>query len=336
MELGKINTVKIARITPHGAYITDADPIDSPATEATDLAANIAVGSNSEGVGTTSAITAKSSISEATGTTKVEKEERTRGHISGEVLLPKGETTARLNKGDITECFIYLDSEDRPVATMKRPLLTLGETAVLTCVEVTQLGTFLDWGLKKDLFLPYREQTKRPKQGSRVLVALYIDKSGRLCATMKLYKYLRNDSPYKTGDRVLGRIYETGRDEGAHVAVDGIFRALIPKKDLVTEVNIGDEIRLRVARVLPDGKLVLAMRDPSHVQIFADCELITGRLAAAPGNFLPVNDKTDTDVIRRTFGMSKNSFKRAVGHLMKEGKVTQTDTGIRLSDQAEG
>lgn len=299
MELGKINTVKIARITPHGAYVTDAESENTPEAP-------------------------------ATATPETKEEESTRGNISGEVLLPKGETTARLNKGDITECFIYLDSEDRPVATMKRPLLTLGETAVLTCLEVTQLGTFLDWGLKKDLFLPYREQTKRPKQGSRVLVALYIDKSGRLCATMKLYKYLRNDSPYKTGDRVLGRVYETGRDEGAHVAVDGVFRALIPKKDLVTEVNIGDEIRLRVARVLPDGKLVLAMRDPSHVQIFADCELIIGRLTAAPGNFLPVHDKTDTDVIRRTFGMSKNSFKRAVGHLMKEGKVTQDDSGIKL------
>ncbi len=284
MELGKINIVKIARMTPHGAYVIDDEP--SPNTR-----------------------------------------------ITGEVLLPKGEMTARLDKGDITECFIYLDSEDRPVATMKRPLITLGETAILTCQEVTQLGTFLDWGLKKDLFLPYREQTRRPGKGSKVLVALYIDKSGRLCATMKLYKYLKNDSPYKTGDRVLGRVYETGRDEGAHVAVDNTYRALIPKKDLVADVNIGDEIRLRVARVLPDGKLVLAMRDPSHVQIYADCELILGRLGSAPGGFLPVHDKTDTDVIRRTFGMSKNSFKRAVGHLMKEGKITQDPSGIKLTGQ---
>ena len=294
MELGKINIIKVARMTPHGAYITDTDDAES---------------ANTNGIS---------------------EPGHARGTISGEVLLPKGEMTARLDKGDITECFIYLDSEDRPVATMKRPLITLGETAILTCLEVTELGTFLDWGLKKDLFLPYREQTKRPGKGSKVLVALYIDKSGRLCATMKLYKYLRNDSPYKTGDRVLGRIYETGRDEGAHVAVDGVYRALIPKKDLVTDVNIGDEIRLRVARVLPDGKLVLAMRDPSHIQIYADCELILGRLEAAPGGFLPVHDKTDTDVIRRVFGMSKNSFKRAVGHLMKEGKITQDQSGIKL------
>jgi len=308
MELGKINIVKIARMTPHGAYITDPDDARGDSRRTVDADAH----ENSR------------------RTVDADARENSRGVIDGEVLLPKGEMTARLDKGDITQCFIYLDSEDRPVATMKRPLLVLGETAVLSCVEVTQLGTFLDWGLKKDLFLPYREQTKRPKQGSKVLVALYIDKSGRLCATMKLYKYLRNDSPYKTGDRVLGRVYETGRDEGAHVAVDGIYRALIPQKDLVTDVNIGDEIRLRVARVLPDGKLVLAMRDPSHVQIFADCELILGRLENAPGGFLPVHDKTDTDVIRRTFGMSKNSFKKAVGHLMKEGKITQDDSGIKL------
>ena len=288
MELGKINTVTIARMTPHGAYITGCSDNDTD-----------------PGV-------------------------RHAGDIDGEILLPKGEMTARLQKGDITECFIYLDSEDRPVATMKRPLITLGQTAVLTCLEVTKIGTFLDWGLKKDLFLPYKEQTRRPNKGSRVLVALYIDKSGRLCATMKLYKYLKNDSPYKTGDMVLGRVYETGREEGAHVAVDSMYRALIPKKDLVSEVNVGDEIRLRVARVLADGKLVLAMRDPSHVQIFADCELILSRLEKAPGSFLPVGDKTDTDVIRRTFGMSKNSFKRAVGHLMKEGKITQTSSGIQL------
>ncbi len=332
MELGKINIVKIARMTPHGAYITDTDDVKERSLaaavgDAKERSLAAAEGdANERSLAAADGAVKERSHEAADGAVK----ERSRGTIDGEVLLPKGEMTARLDKGDITECFIYLDSEDRPVATMKRPLLSLGETAVLTCLEVTQLGTFLDWGLKKDLFLPYREQTKRPKQGSKVLVALYIDKSGRLCATMKLYRYLRNDSPYKTGDRVLGRIYETGRDEGAHVAVDGVFRGLIPKKDLVTEVNIGDEIRLRVARVLPDGKLVLAMRDPSHVQIFADCELIVGRLKNAPGGFLPVHDKTDTEVIRRTFGMSKNSFKKAVGHLMKEGKITQDSTGIKL------
>lgn len=318
MELGKMNIVKIARMTPHGAYVIDSEAVSPP--EPVESA-------RTHGPNDTEC----TSVHNASQLHK--KSERPRGTIDEEVLLPNGEMTARLSKGDITECFIYLDSEDRPIATMKRPLLTLGETAVLTCLEVTEFGTFLDWGLKKDLFLPYREQTRRPKQGSKVLVALYIDKSCRLCATMKLYKYLRNDSPYKTGDRVLGRVYETGRDEGAHVAVDGVFRALIPKKDLVTEVNIGDEIRLRVARVLPDGKLVLAMRDPSHIQIYADCELIVGRLKSAPGNYLPIHDKTDTDVIRRTFGMSKNSFKRAVGHLMKEGKISQDPTGIKLSDQ---
>ncbi len=327
MELGKINIVKIARMTPHGAYITDTDDAVSEVALRSGSSSDSSVPSDTPDIINGAGIPSKP---EGSPFGRKKTTDRTRGTITDEVLLPKGEMTARLDKGDITECFIYLDSEDRPVATMKRPLITLGETAVLTCLEVTQLGTFLDMGLKKDLFLPYREQTKRPGKGSKVLVALYIDKSGRLCATMKLYKYLRNDSPYKTGDRVLGRVYETGRDEGAHVAVDGVFRALIPKKDLVTEVNIGDEIRLRVARVLPDGKLVLAMRDPSHVQIFADCELIVGRLEHAPGGFLPVHDKTDTDVIRRTFGMSKNSFKRAVGHLMKEGKVTQDQDGIRL------
>ncbi|MCR5431871.1 MAG: RNA-binding protein [Lachnospiraceae bacterium] len=325
MELGKINTVKIARMTPHGAYITDADDEHSTLVSDAESEGRSALPVSD---GCRSALPVSDGCRSAL---PVSDGVPTRGTITSEILLPNGEMTAKLSKGDITECFIYLDSEDRPIATMKRPLLTLGETAVLTCLEVTQLGTFLDWGLKKDLFLPYREQTRRPKQGSKVLVALYIDKSGRLCATMKLYKYLRNDSPYKTGDRVLGRIYETGRDEGAHVAVDGVFRALIPKKDLVTDVNIGDEIRLRVARVLPDGKLVLAMRDPSHIQIYADCELILGRLEAAPGHFLPVHDKTDTDVIRRTFGMSKNSFKRAVGHLMKEGKISQDLSGIKLN-----
>jgi len=256
-------------------------------------------------------------------------EENASGKFS-EVLLPKAEMTVPLKAGDITECFIYLDSEDRPVATMRRPLITLHQTAILNCVDVTNLGAFLDWGLKKDLLLPFAEQTKRPRKGSKVLVALYIDKSGRPCATMKIYKYLSNNSPYKTGDRVKGLVYDTSRDEGAHIAVDNAYRGLIPAKDLVSQVNAGEELILRVTRVLPDGKLVLSMRDPAHIQIWADCALICERLTAAKGHFLPVNDQTDPGVIRRTFGMSKNSFKRAVGHLMKEGNIAQNDEGITL------
>lgn len=224
--------------------------------------------------------------------------------------------------------FLYKDSEDRPIATTTMPPLTLGKVAVLPVKEVSKIGAFLSWGLAKDLLLPYKEQTTKLHAGDNVLVALYLDKSARLCATSKVYQYLRTDSEYKVNDTVSGVVYETIDAFGAYVAVDNCFSAMIPKKELFTSLKIGDFVEGRVAEVLPDGKLTLSLRKQIHLQLDEDAAHVYDELVKA-GGFLPYHDKSSPEELKDRFALSKNAFKRAIGHLMKEGKITISGVGIK-------
>ncbi len=246
------------------------------------------------------------------------------------ILLPKRQAEG-LNTGDTIEVFVYKDSEDRPIATTTKPLLTMGSIARLTVKEVTNIGAFLDWGLAKDLFLPFKEQTFRVQKGDSVLVTLYIDKSSRLCATAKVYNALGADSPYHTNDQVSGTVYELIDAFGAYVAVDDCYSALIPKKELFTELKPGETVQARVTKVQPDGRLVLSIREKSYLQMDTDSALIYDALCKA-GGFLPYHDKTSPDLIKSKFGLSKNAFKRAIGHLQKEGRLVIEDDGISRTD----
>ena len=242
------------------------------------------------------------------------------------ILLPKAQAKD-LTTGNTVEVFIYKDSEDRPIATTAKPLLTMGSLARLTVKEVTNIGAFLDWGLAKDLFLPFKEQTFRVQKGDTVLVTLYIDKSSRLCATAKVYNSLEANSPYQREDQVSGTVYEIIDAFGAYVAVDDRYSALIPKKELFTALTPGEKISARVTKVQPDGRLVLSIREKSYLQMDTDSALIYDALIKA-GGFLPYHDKTSPELIKAKFGLSKNAFKRAIGHLQKEGKLLIEDDGI--------
>lgn len=252
--------------------------------------------------------------------------EKDQGDAS-KILLPKNQVPSTLKLGDEIEVFVYKDSEDRIIATAIIPVLTLGKTAILNVKEVTTIGAFLDWGLAKDLLLPFKEQTARVHGGEDVLVALYIDKSDRLCATMKVYEYLECDSPYQKEDRVIGIVYEIIEAFGAFVAVDNRYCALIPLKELYRPLNVGDSIEARVIEVKEDGKLDLSIREKAYVQMDSDAEMIFKKLQAASG-FLPYHDKSDSEIIKDQFSLSKNAFKRAIGRLMKEGRITISETGI--------
>ena len=249
----------------------------------------------------------------------------------GKVLLPAKQVPAGAKVGDEVEVFLYRDSSDRLIATTRTPKLIMGQVALLTVVQIGKVGAFLDWGLEKDLFLPFKQQTRKVKAGDQVLASLYIDKSGRLCATMNVYEQLRTDSPYKKDDMVTGRIYEISKNFGAFVAVDDCFSALIPKKELfgATEPpKIGEQVTARVVKVLEDGKLTLSIREKAYLQIQKDAEKIEKLLDSYEGS-LPFNDKAAPEVITHETGMSKNEFKRAVGHLLKEGKIQITEKSIR-------
>ena len=238
------------------------------------------------------------------------------------VLLPSSQVPPGTKPGDALEVFLYKDSEDRLIATRKEPRLTLHQVGFLTVRETGRIGAFLDWGLDKDLLLPFREQPRdhRVQKGESVLCAVYIDKSGRLAATMNVYPYLRADSPYQAGDEVTGTAYETSDNFGLFVAVDNIYSALIPKRELVRPIHTGETVEARVMRVREDGRLDLSLRGKAWQTIGDDAEAILARMKEN-GGVLPFTDKADPELIRREMGMSKAQFKRAVGHLLKEGSI---------------
>ncbi len=251
------------------------------------------------------------------------------GNSQEKVLLPKKQVPRSLEAGDPVEVFLYKDSADRLIATTNEPKITLGELAVLKIADVGKIGAFLDWGLEKDLLLPFREQTAKVKKGDEVLVALYVDKSERLCATMKVYDKLRQDSPYGKDDQVEGIVYDTSDNFGVFVAVDDCYSALIPKREAFGSLRVGERVRGRVIRVREDGKLDLAVREKAFLQMDADAQMIMERLNDCKGK-LPFTDKADPERIKAEFGLSKNAFKRAVGRLLKEGKIEIREKSIEI------
>lgn len=244
------------------------------------------------------------------------------------VLLPGRQVPKDAKPGDKLKVFLYKDSSDRLISTTARPKLLLGEVAELTVAQTAWMGAFLDWGLEKDLFLPFKEQTKKVKEGDRFPAALYVDKSGRLCATMKVYHYLHTDSPYKKDDQVSGYLYEISRQFGAFVAVDGRYSALIPPREMYGELKVGDTVKARVVKVHEDGKLDLSVREKAWLQIEADAEKVMALIDSFDGA-LPFTDKASPEVIKRELSMSKNEFKRAVGNLLKNGRIEITERAIR-------
>ncbi len=245
------------------------------------------------------------------------------------VLLPAKQVPRDAGPGDKVEVFVYRDSKDRMISTTQEPRLKMGEVQALKVVSVQKIGAFLDWGLEKDLFLPYKEQTVKVRENDEILVRLYLDKSSRLCASMRdLYEMLSTDSPYRIGDMVQGRVYEFSGNFGAFLAVDDRYSALIPRHEDHSFLRIGDCVEARVTGVKPDGKLDLTLREKAYVQMNQDAVRIM-EILEEYGGVLPFNDKASPEIIMRETKMSKNAFKRAAGHLYKERKIEITDKSIR-------
>ena len=244
------------------------------------------------------------------------------------VLLPVKEVPDETEIGDRMEVFLYLDSKDRMIATRREPYAELGGVAVMEVKEVSNIGAFLDWGLEKDLLLPFKEQSRRVAQGEKVLAAVYLDKSRRFCATMNVYEYLETDSPYQKDDRVTGTIYETEGNFGVFVAVDNRYSGLIPKREAAGNYRIGDTIQVRVTAVKPDGKLDLSPNERVEVQMDKDAELVMKVIEEYEG-VLPFGEKVSPEIIKREFGISKAAFKRAVGRLYKQGRIQIMENRIK-------
>jgi len=248
------------------------------------------------------------------------------------VLLPIKQVPAGTKVGDKINVFVYRDSDDKIIATVKKPKITLGEIATLKVVEMSRIGAFLNWGLEKDLFLPFKEQIGDIRLNGEYMVGLYIDKSDRLCATMNLFKVLRTDSPYKVNDIVRGTVFSLKRGLGAMVAVDNKYLGLIHEGEIIKPLHSGQSVEVRVSNIKEDGKLDLSLKDAPRLQIDKDGEKILKVLIRNKGS-LPLNDDSSPEEVNKILGMSKSSFKKAAGRLMKRRLIIMTKNGIgMLSD----
>ncbi len=237
------------------------------------------------------------------------------------ILLPKNELEG-LEKnpevGEELDVFIYRDSEDRLIATLRTTYATIGTLSKLEITDINpKLGAFLDWGLKKDILLPKGQEVGKIEIGKKVLVGLYEDKKGRISATMKTYKFLLPCKSYEKNDMVEGTVYSIDPKIGVFIAVDDRYFGMMPKNEFFKEYNIGDVVTARVIRVREDGKLDLAPRKLAFQQLDDDAKIILEKMKILKSAF-HFNDKSSPEEIYDYFGISKKAFKRAMGNLLKQ------------------
>ena len=244
------------------------------------------------------------------------------------ILLPIKQVPEGAKEGDVLEVFLYRDSQERMIATLRKPFAQSGDLAYLEVSARTKIGAFLDIGLERGLFLPFHEQKYPIQVGKRYLVKVYLDKSQRLCATTDIYEELSDESPYRKNDKVQGVVYRINLPVGVFVAVDNKYFGLVPPDECFTELHEGDLVQARVIRVREDGKLDLSLRELSYLQMDQDAERILREIKKDNG-FLALHDKSSPFEIESRLGLSKAAFKRAVGQLLKEKKIVKAENGLR-------
>ena len=254
------------------------------------------------------------------------------GGDDGEILLPTRYVPDGCKPGDVLNVFIYLDMDERLIATTLHPYVKIGEFACLEVAWVNQYGAFLDWGLMKDLFVPFREQKMKMQKGNSYVVHVHLDDdSYRIVASAKIEKYLSDDMPeYNPGDEVEVLVWQK-TDLGFKVIVDNKFGGMIFKNEIFTDVRTGMKMTAYIKQVRPDGKIDLELQKGGvkKIEDFADTLL---EYIRSNGGSTPLNDKTDADVIYNTFGVSKKTFKKAVGDLYKKRLIVlEGELGIRLA-----
>lgn len=253
------------------------------------------------------------------------------GGESGEILLPKRYVDESMEVGDELDVFIYCDSEDRLVATTEKPLIEVGEFGLLKAVEVNRVGAFMEWGLQKDLLVPFREQSQEIRVGGSYVVYAFLDNATkRIVGSTKLNKYVGNRIPrYSEGDTVdILAVHKT--DLGYKVIVDNLFWGMIYNNDLFDPLSPGDRIPAYVKTVREDGKIDVTLRERGGERVFQLANRIMGYLREAGGG-MTLSDSSSPDEIRAVFQCSKKDFKKALGYLYKKGKILIADGGVTLS-----
>lgn len=247
------------------------------------------------------------------------------------VLLPGNREKFTLEEGEILDVFVYTDSEDRPIATLEKPYAQVGEFAVLDVKDVNRFGAFLDWGLNKDLFLPFKQQLGELQRGDRCVVFILVDdKSNRIVATEKIKSFLDPDtSELHVGQRVQLAAYEVTKDH-VDFLVDYRYTGRLMLTPGMERIYIGDTMPGFIQRFTADGKITLNLSPIGYKGLMkSDSPAAILRKLEEAGGSLPYGDHTDPEVIRQEFGMSKKTFKKLLGTLFREGKIYISDDGIR-------
>ena len=249
-----------------------------------------------------------------------------------EILLPAKYIPDNVGVGDSVEVFVYKDSEDRLIATNLKPFVQLNEFASLEVKDVSDFGVFMEWGLEKDLFIPYKEQATRMHKGEKHVVRLCIDyKTNRLIGVTKLHGFLERDtSELKEKQEVQLLVFDK-TDLGYSVLIDSKYQGLVYHNEVFDKVSVGDAKTGYIKEIREDGKVDVSFNPFGVAAIDSSKDIIWKQLQIAPEGMLPVNDKSDPGAIREMFGLSKKVFKKAIGGLYKEGKILITAAGITLN-----
>lgn len=249
------------------------------------------------------------------------------------VLLPHRYKPENFNIGDMLEVFVYLDYEERPVATTLTPHVLLNDFGYLHCSDVNEFGAFMDWGVQKQLFVPFKEQARPMKVGNWYIVYLSMDEqTNRLVGSSKTNKYLNNDSVTLQKFDEIAIMVTHITDLGANVIVNGTHKGLIFINDIFEDIRTGDTMKAYVKSVREDNKIDVVLQSPGYRSIEPNANFILDELKAA-GGFMPLHDKSDPQDIKNELGMSKKSFKKAIGTLYKDKQILIKPDGIELIDQ---
>ncbi len=255
------------------------------------------------------------------------------GSTNDDILLPNncvGDLDLKI--GDLVEAYVYRDSKDRIIATLKKPLALVGDLAYLKVVDKTNIGAFVSIGLERDVLIPFKEQSDELIVGKSYMVYLYVDKTDRIAATTQIDRYLvETAEDYELGASVNGTVYGFQTNGSVMVAIDGKYKGVILKNEYFTDIKLGDIIELRVKKYYEDGKLGLTPRQGKLYERDSLEEKIMTYLQVN-GGFMTLNDKSSPEDIKKFFGTSKNYFKIALGGLMKKNLITQDEKGTKLKN----
>lgn len=252
------------------------------------------------------------------------------GDDLGEVLMPGKYVEENLKVGDSVEVFVYRDSDERPVATTERPLIQVGEAGLLTVKTVASVGAFVDWGVNKDLFVPFREQAVRMEAGGQYVVYAYVDDATkRIVGSTKLNKYIGQRMPrYEDGETVDVLIVKR-TDMGYKVIVDNLYWGMVYNNDLFDDVRVGDRINAYVKTVRDDGKIDVTLRESTGNRVFSIARNVLGYLRDNGGE-MQLCDSSTPEEIKKAFYCSKKDFKKALGYLLKRQKIVLFDKSTKL------